>query len=226
MERPTLIILITSLVVIGGGVATYLVFSHKAVAPAPTQGTLNSQDLQGQALFTDGEYGFSLRYPEKYETSFNFASYYHLPSYWRANALPEATGTPILAIVGYRLQSEHSYPRYYDAEVRVSASKDPKEVARCEKAASEQGEKQLPDAVIGGTTFKVFSFQDAAAMQYVKGVSYRTVHEGACVVLEQLATGSNYRDDPKSSEDISDDVLTSKYDALNAIIPTFAFAHP
>ncbi len=58
--------------------------------------------------------------------------------------------------------------------VRIGASKDPKEVAACLKAGSDNGETQLPDAVIGGTTWKAFAFQSAGMMQYLKGVSYRT----------------------------------------------------
>lgn len=221
MQRSTLIVFALLLLLIGGGVATYLVLSQRTVQPLST-----GEDLRGQALFTDGEYGFSMHYPEEMLTDYTFASFYHLPASWRVNTLPEGTGTPVIAVVGYRIRSENSYPRYFDAEVRVGTSVDPKEVERCDQPALEQGEVVLPDTVIHGTTFKTFSFESAGMMQYVKGVSYRTVHNGACFAIEQLQTGSSYRDDPKSSSDVADEVLQAKFKALDAVVKTFTFVQP
>ncbi len=142
------------------------------------------------------------------------------------NALDETTGTPVAALVGYRIENVQTYPRYFDAEVRIGASRDPKELARCLVPATEQNEQPLPDVVLGGVTFKAFSFQDAAMMQYEKGVSYRAIHEGACIAIERVETGSSYRDDPASPKDIPDTELQAHYDALDAVVKTFSFARP
>lgn len=221
--RRTLLILLVLILGIGGIVAAAMVWSQRSVAPRTASSTPN---LAGQAIFTDGEYGFTIRYPQSDATDYDFASFYHLPANWRANAAPDATGTPIIAIVGYRTASDHSYPRYFDAEVRIGASRDAKEVERCEQPATEQAEQQLPDAVLGGTTFKAFSFESAGMMQYVKGVSYRTVRDGACLAIEKLETGSSYRDDPPSADDIPEATLTRAYQALDAVVESFAFARP
>lgn len=218
----TIITLLVLLIVIGAGVSVYLIMSKRSVAPPQQQNP--SGTLEGQAIFTDGEHGFSIQYPDTYKTDYTFTTFYHLPAYWRSDADPDATGTPVIAIIGYRTQSDNSYPRYYTAEVRIGVSRDPKELARCENAATDHGETAQPDVTIGGATFKVFAFQSAAAMQYLRGVSYRTIHNGTCYAIERLATGSNYRDDPPSEQDISDETLMRSYDALDSVVQTFRFS--
>jgi len=225
MSRTQFFLLGALLAVIAAASVSYLVLSERQVAGVGEDAS-STPNLTGQALFTDGEYGFSLRYPETDQTDYTFASFYHLPANWSALALPDATGTPIIAIIGYRTKSEHSYPRYFDAEVRIGASTDPKELAACTTLRAENGETALPDTVIGGTTWKAFAFQSAGMMQYVKGVSYRTVHEGVCIALEQIETGSSYRDDPASANDIPDTVLEAKYHALDSVVKTFQFSRP
>ena len=61
--------------------------------------------------------------------------------------------------------------------------------------------------MINGITFNKLIIQDAAMMQYLEGISYRTVHNGMCFAIEQLKTGSNYREE-SSPEDIPDAELT------------------
>jgi hypothetical protein len=57
-------------------------------------------------------------------------------------------------------------------------------------------------------------------------VSYRTLHEGKCVALEKIATGSHYREDPKSEKDITDAILEAHYVELDQIVQSFTFARP
>ncbi len=225
MNRRPLIVLLVLLFIIGAGVCLFLTVSqHTAITPGDTAST--TPNLTGQALFSDGEYGFTIHYPDSYQTEYTFASFYHLPANWRENALPEATGTPLIAIIGYRSESNHSYPRYYDAEVRVGASHDPKEVARCLTASTDQGEEQLPDRILGNTAFKAFSFQSAGMMQYVKGISYRALRNGSCIAVEKVAAGSSYRDDPVSKDDIPQATLDKAYAALDSVVAAFAFSNP
>jgi hypothetical protein len=195
-----------------------------SAASSTTSSTTPEKSLAGLSIYTNGTYGFSIFYPESDTTETTFDSQYHLPATWRVNALPDATGTPILAIIGYSTKSDNSYPRYFETEVRIGASKDPKEVAAC--AVVGNGETALPDQVIGGTTWKAFTLQDAGMMQYLSGVSYRTVHDGTCYALEQIETGSSYRDDPPSAKDIPDTTLKEKYADVNSIVSSFSFAKP
>ena len=223
----TLIGFVVLLALIAGGAAWYLVSSHKQAVGVPSeQATTTAQNFNGQAIYTNGPQGFVIRYPETAEVEDTFSTFYHLGSSWRANALTNGTGTPVVAIVTYDTKSDHSYPRYYSTMVRIGVSEDKKEVAACLTATKDQGETPLPDVTFGGVTWKAFAFQNAGMMQYVKGVSYRTVHEGKCVALEKIAAGSSYRDDPKSGEDITDTELEAHYAALDQVVETFMFVRP
>jgi hypothetical protein len=183
-----------------------------------------SPSLAGLSIYTNGQYGFSLFYPSTMKAQATFDSQYHLPATWRVNALPNATGTPIVAIVGYTTTSSNSFPRYFETEVRVGASADPSELATCEKPGN--GESSLPDKVINGVSWKAFSLQDAGMMQYLQGISYRTIHDDTCFALEQVETGSSYADDPPSTKDIPQATLDQHYTALVPIIQSFTFARP
>jgi len=224
MNRATILLFLFALMAIGGGTAWYLADSRhdSLVRPEPVA-TTTPEVREGTAIYTNGIYGFSLFYPESAEVRYSFDPSYHLGTSWRALALPDVTGTPIVSIVPYRVASEDSYPRYYNAFVRVGASQDEREIARCEEADSSRGETALADREIAGRTWKAFSFESAGMLQYARGVSYRTVFEGRCIALEQVRTGSTYRDAP-SERDIPDAVLDAEYEKLAQIVASFSFA--
>ncbi len=224
MNRATFILFLILILAIGGGSVWYLMQTREASLVRPEQtSTTTSMLNEGKAIYTNGPYGFMVLYPETSDVGYEFSSAYHLGSSWRANALPESTGIPIVEIVPYSVASDHSYPRYFTALVRVGASEDPKELANCLKATPNQGETALPDVTINDTTFKAFSFQNAGMMQYVSGVSYRVLHEGKCIAVEKIRTGSSYREDAPSTDDVPDSVLDSRYQALDQIIESFKF---
>lgn len=220
--------LIIALIVISGLVlAWFMVRQEGTPAPvAEVPATTTPSALSGRSIYTNGEYGFTVTYPEAARLEEAFSPEYHISDAWRVNALPDGTGTPIAAVIAYSTESDHSYPRHFNAQVRIGASTDPDELARCLEAASEQGETPLPDANLNGTAWKAFEFGDAGMMQYVRGVSYRTVHEGACVAVEKMQIGSSYRDDPASEDDIADEVLQARYKSLDSIVESVTFARP
>lgn len=224
MNRATVILFMFALVAIGGGTAWYLIDSRNdSLARPEPVATTTPEVSEGKAIYTNGIYGFSLFYPESATVSYEFEATYHLGTSWRALALPEVTGTPIVAIIPYSTKSEDSYPRYYNAMVRIGASQDERELKRCEDADTSAGEMALPDREIAGRTWKAFSFESAGMMQYARGVSYRTVFEGRCIALEQVRTGSTYRDAP-TERDIPDAVLDAEYEKLSEIVTSFSFA--
>ena len=224
MNRLTYIVFALLILVIGGGAAWYLVDSRNDVLGIPQPTATSTPEIhEGLAIYTNGSYGFSVFYPDSSDVAYEFDPSYHLGSAWRANALPEASGVPIVSIVPYHTESESSYPRYFNAMVRIGASVDPAELARCEKPSLDQGETELADVTIGGRTWKAFSFQDAGMMQYASGISYRTVFEDKCIALEKVRTGSSYREEP-SANDIPEETLDREYDALTAIVESFTFA--
>ncbi len=225
MNRLSFLLFVLAIVAIGGGVTWYLIDSRNDAFGTSTETASSTPEMhEGLAIYTNGPYGFSLFYPEMAAVGYGFDASYHLGTSWRANALPEGTGTPVVEIVPYAVTSEDSYPRYFNAMVRIGASADPKELARCEKAGENEGETQLPDATIGGRAWKAFSFQDAGMMQYASGVSYRILTEGKCIAMEKVRTGSSYREDAPSDRDIPDTTLEGEYDALSAIVESFTFA--
>lgn len=224
MNRLVFVLFLVGIIAIGGGAAWYLVDTrNEAFGPMPIA-TSTPQIEEGLAIYTNGPYGFSIFYPQTAEVAYTFDASYHLGTNWRANASPDAEGSPVVAIIPYTTSSEDSYPRYFNAMVRVGASLDEEELARCEAVATEQGETVLPDRNIGGRTWKAFAFQSAGMMQYASGVSYRTVYEGRCIALEMVRTGSSYREDAPSERDIPDAVLVQEYEALQAIVESFSFA--
>lgn len=226
MTRLGLALFLLILALIAGGVAWYLVSSSTQAIPSGTPIASTTPLTTGDAIYTNGIYGFVLQYPEAARVENTFEPSYHLASSWRANALSGATGTPVASFNTFSMESDHSYPRYYHTLVRVGVSLDKKEIAQCLKATHNQGETALPEETINGTTWNVFAFQNAGMQQYVKGVSYRTMHEGYCVALEKIAVGSSYRDDPDSADDISDADLEKHYLLLDKVVQSFTFVKP
>lgn len=218
---------IVAVLIISGVVLAWFIARTPDVPPSTTGSTsTTTTDLAGRAIYTNGEYGFALMYPETARVEEIFSPQYRAGSAWRVNALADATGTPVLAIIAYSTESDNSYPRHFVAQVRVGASSDPDEVAGCLAPTPNRGETALADKTINGTTWKTFSFGDAGMMQYVSGVSYRVLHEGSCIALEKIRSGSSYQDDPESPEDITDAELDSRYAGLDHIIESFTFARP
>jgi hypothetical protein len=227
MNRFILPLFLVALLGIAGGSAWYLVHSRQAAIGQPAPVATSTQDsFSGDAIYTNGTYGFAVRYPEMAKVDYTFEPTYHLGQYWRATAQADSVGTPLVSFATFETKSENSYPRYYYAMVRIGVSTDKKELDLCTKLGKNAGETQLPDETIGGATWKVFSFESAGMMQYAKGVSYRTVYEGTCFAMEKIATGSSYRDDPASSKDIPDTELTKHYNELDSIVHSFMFARP
>lgn len=222
MNRILVLLFVLAIFGIGGAAAWYLVDSRNdAFGPVPE--VVLPEPNEGLAIYTNGPYGFTLFYPEAAEVSYEFDPTYHLGTAWRAGALSDVPGDPLVSIIPYAVSSEDSYPRYFNAMVRVGASADPKEVERCEKPGANEGETALPDKTINGRVWKAFSFESAGMMQYARGISYRTVHEDVCIALEQVQTGSSYREDAPSERDIADTALDAEFKKLDAIVSSFVF---
>lgn len=225
MNRLSFILFIIGIVAIGGSATWYLIDTrNQAFGPAPAPVASTTPEMhEGLAIYTNGPYGFSLFYPEFADVQYPFDGNYPLAERWRANALPDAVGTPIVAIIPYAVRQEQAYPRHFSAMVHVGASNDPKEIERCERADETAGETALPDTTIGGRTWKAFSFESAGMMQYEIGVSYRTLYEDRCIALEQVRSGSTYREGVRP-EDLSEDALLAEYEKLSSIVESFTFA--
>ncbi|HYF28999.1 MAG TPA: hypothetical protein VEA36_01375 [Candidatus Paceibacterota bacterium] len=213
---------IVAVLLVSGLALAWLIAKTPLPQPAATMQPVATPtpDLTGSAIYTNGPYGFAITYPERAVVADAFASA-HLPSSWRVNAIGE--GNPIVSITTYATASEHAYPRHFEAVVRIGASTDVREVRECLRPTADRGETALPDATFGGATWKVFSFGDAGMQRYVRGESYRTVHEGACVAIERITAGSRYREGAHP-DDVSEAVLEDAYGALDQVVKSFVFA--
>ncbi|MGC9603521.1 MAG: hypothetical protein ABSF47_03575 [Minisyncoccia bacterium] len=187
----------------------------------------NEPPVNPLAVYVNEEYGFEIQYPKNITPTSDFGTFYHLPALWRSGALTDengqSNGKPIISIPVFYAESNDSYPRYFSAQLRIGASADPKDVATC--LENDQGYTTEPksDTTINGVDFKKFEFSDAAMMQYLKVASYRIIHNGVCFAVEQIETGSHYRDDPPSAKDIPDAQLNAYFESINDIVKTFRF---
>ncbi len=177
--------------------------------------------------YVNNDYGFELKYPSDYEATSTFGQYYHLQNLWRAEASPASNGKPIVSIPVFQIDqggvaTGKSYPLYFDAELRIGASSDPQDILNCYKPDPGYTSQKITDTTINGIVFKKFDFQNAGMMQYVQGESYRVIHNGMCFAVEQIKTGSSYRDS-SMFQGIPDDQLNGYYDEAGKIIQTFKF---
>lgn len=206
----------------------YAVMAHRNAGVTPIRrgegvASTTATGRDDRATYRNDEYGFEMRYPKKLTTDPKFQSYYHLPDTWMSEAGPESKGRPIVSIPVWRIKSDNngayiSYPYYFDAELRIGVSSNKSDVADCYKS-----QFTPPTTVtINGVEFKKFSVQSAGMMQYLVAESYRTIHNGACYVIEQIKTGSSYREGP-SSKDIPESVLDGYYDSISTMVQTFKF---
>ena len=181
--------------------------------------------------YQNTEYGFQISYPNTLRPTSTFELFYHLGNAWRAGVEGYGTkGKPILSVPVYKINNSPdgaytSYPAYFDAEVRIGASGDPQDVLSCYKDDPGYTIHVTSTETINGIVFRTFPLGSAGMMQYLEGVSYRTVRSGTCFAIEQVKAGSTYRD-TSSPKDIPDSVLNSYYEQMPAIIRTFKFIAP
>jgi membrane-bound inhibitor of C-type lysozyme len=194
--------------------------------PAPTGNTTTGATLtpDGLAGYANSEYGFTMRFPKNIQTRNDFTTFYTLPSNWRLNAQLYNQGKAIVSFPIFKVDqggvaTGKAYPLFYTAEVRVGVSPD---VSNCYDTDPGYTNQKITDVIINGITFKKFDSQDAGMMKYTEAASYRTVHNNICYVLEQVKSGSSYRDETMTPG-LSQATLDSYYAIGETIIKTFKF---
>ncbi len=217
-------------VVVAAGLVLLVLPPSRGNAPSSLQDVLSgatstpssaTSTPEGWSAYTDDMYGFGISYPQGIAPETTFKTFYHLSNGWRAEPSSDSTGTPVVAFPIFSTESSSSYPRYFDAEVRVGVSENPADVANC-TAPDQSNPATSTQVMINGVAFSEFPIESAGMMQYLQGKSFRTVHDGICYAVEQLETGSDYRD-ATSSQDISDATLQNYYDKGWDIVNTFVF---
>lgn len=186
-----------------------------------TKVTPSNDGLSGYA---NSEYNFTLRYPSNVVAQNYFTTFYNLASNWRLYASQANQGKAVVSFPVSRIDqgdvaTGKAYPLFFVSELRVGVSPNTKECYATDPGLTNQ---KITNVTINGVTFKKFSFQDAAMMKYVQGESYRAIHNNMCYVLEQIKSGSNYKDETMKPG-ISQATLDSYYNTAGNIVETFRF---
>jgi hypothetical protein len=163
-------------------------------AAAGTGSTANSTSGKLET-YTNATYNFTINYPRELNAG-SFGVFHQLNNNdWRVNATAQKRGTPVVAIPVFQVDNQaamkKNYPLFFGAEVRVGVSPD---TAQCYATDAGYANQTVTNVTINGVTWKKFIFGDAAMQQYLSGASYRTIHNNMCYVVEQVRTGSSYKD--------------------------------
>ncbi len=206
------------------GVATTTpVTTVKPVTPTPSTGG-GTTAPQFTETYTNATYKFTLNYPRELQTE-PFASFHNLSNTsWRVLGTSEKRGTAVVSIPVFRVDqgsvsTGKKYPLWYAAEVRVGTSKD---IAQCYAKDTGYTNQVVTDVTINGVAFKKFAFADAGMMQYLNGFSYRTIKGDTCYVIEQVQTGSSYKD-ATMVNGYTEAELAAYFNKAGAIVQTFKF---
>ena len=201
---------------------TCLVWSRDHISSFPLNKPVPAA-TDTSTMYKNDTYGFTVRYPKQLAIDTTFQRYYHLSDTWMSEAAPDSKGVPVISIPVYRItnkadQPYRSYPYYFDAELRIGVSTDTQDVAHC------YASQFAPSAtvMINSIAFQKFSVRSAGMSQYLIAESYRTIHNNACYVIEQIKAGSSYRE-AATPDDIPDTVLDAHYNAIDPIIQSFRF---
>lgn len=205
-------------VIVMAGIAWWFGFREKEPEPAPASAQPAIELSEGLSIYTNGEHGFLIAYPEGAEVAEAF-DVRRLNPNWRIGA--KDAGMPLLQITTYRIEGGNGYPRDYQTLMRIGKSERQEDVRAC--TSSGNGETAAGSREIAGEEWAAFSYSDAAMMQFVEAKSYRTVHDGACWAIETIRTGSNYREDGNAG-DIPEETLGAEYERLTGIVDSFRFA--
>jgi hypothetical protein len=197
--------------------------SQKPIGSKPL--TSSGGTVAGYYSYTNSPYSFSIQYPSYIQPLFNFATFHEIGNNWRLNAGPANQGKPIVSFSIHNIDQgiystgKQTYPLYFTAEVRVGVSTNVKD---CYAVDAGYPNQKITNVTINGATFKKFSSSDAGMMKYTQAESYRTIHNNSCYVLEQIKSGTSYRDE-KMSLAYTDVQLENYYKIGDKIIKTFKF---
>jgi len=225
------VIIVIAIVAIMAALAWYFRIGA-APAPISVNATVGSTAGSGTSRLPvattvhSEAYGFDITAPAGVIPEASFKKYYDLSDAWRALAPSggaASVGVPVVSLPILQMDNTQTdpkvYPLYFDAEVRVGVSSS---TATCYQSDAGVAGETAADATINGVAFKKFSFSETSAGNYLPGESYRTVHDGLCFAVEQVKTGSSYRQ-ANMEEALSDSDLAEYYAQAAEAVQTFKF---
>ena len=186
---------------------------------------LTTGNIAGFYSYTNATYNFSIQYPPKVQPLASFATFHEIGNNWRLNAGQANQGKSVVSFSLYSIDQgpystgKQTYTLYYTSEVRVGVSTN---VQECYTKDAGYINQVVRDVTINGVAFKRFSSSNAGMQKYIQSESYRTIHNKACYVIEQIRSGSSYRDE-KMTVGKTDSELMSYYTLGEKIVRTFKF---
>ena len=161
--------------------------------------------------YIDQQYGFQIIYPATLSATSTFSSSYLLPNSWNVNA-KETAGDQIVDII---------YPESNEvlsAEIRIGGSAEPAGVGSCFSFDKNFATSTL---MINGIRFVRSISSDAAMSHFSNITSFRTLHNGACIAIDEVIYGTNpdVYDPPRSLP--FDKILSGAI--LDNVVASFTF---
>lgn len=144
-----------------------------AVAPAPSRPT-----------FTDASLGLSLKVPQGMSLHRDFKRSYLDAGAWKIDAPAGSRGTPEAALV---LDGSNAVT---SAELRIGSSDDAEAVKHCQDTPPGAPPGSSNEATLSGIRFRHFKAGDAAMSHYRDVDGYRAVHDGRCLAIDLLVSGT------------------------------------
>lgn len=201
-----------------------------ATSTKPTTGTkpttaLTTGNIAGFYSYANAAHNFSIQYPSYVRPLTSFATFHEIGNNWRLYAGQANQGKPVVSFSiknidqGVYSTGKQTYPLYFTAEVRVGVSPNVKE---CYTPDASYPNQKITNVTINGVAFKKFSTSDTAMMKYTQSESYRTIHNNSCYVIEQIKSGTTYRDE-KMNIAYTDAQLTEFYNLGEKVVKTFKF---
>lgn len=178
-------------------------------------------------VYKNEEYGFEIKYPAYLKIETSFKTYKLLSNKWMAEAYEESNSRLLISIPIFSVSTDAAYqfyPYYFYTALRIGVSSDQNDIANFYNDYPDNNNIPSTTVVISGITFRKFIIQKTKMTDYLNGISYRTIHNGVCISIEQLETGSSYRGQ-SSPNDIPDSILTAYYNSISEIINSFTFTN-
>lgn len=187
-------------------------------APAATTNTSPAASAGHANAVVSGAWGFRIDVPPGWTVRRDFQSSYLANGAWKSFASPDSHGQPVVALT---LPGSN---KITDAEIRIGASRDAKEVRDCTTPPAAVRPGSVATRHIHGVAFTTFEAADAAMSHRLKVHTYRTVHGGACYAIDLLVFGVNpavY--DPPATPPFSD---AHAFEAMNDALQSLRFSEP
>ncbi len=195
--------------------------------PTPPKGgtSINNSSTAGFSSYASAEYNFTMKYPTYVQVRRDFATFHEIGNNWRIYPGQANQGKPIVSFSIHSIDqgtystAKTTYPLYFTAEVRVGVSPN---IANCYATDAGYTNQPITNVTINGTTWKRFSTNNSAMMKYTQVESYRTIHNKMCFAVEQIKSGTSYRD-VLMKPGVSDTALNGYYAVGRTIVDTFKF---